>query len=97
MEDALGQIDLFQVTDIGEPTVSQMEGVLDNITRRVNRFGTEEPIIQIFGDDRIIVQLPGASGSTTEVGFAEPVDDNSGPEGRAHGRRILGYLDRAGG
>ena len=75
MEDALGQIDLFQVTDIGHPTASQMEGVLDNITRRVNRFGTEEPIIQIFGDDRIIVQLPGASGSTTDIGFGEPVDD----------------------
>ncbi len=75
MEDALGQIDLFQVADIGHPTPNQMEGVLDNITRRVNRFGTEEPIIQIFGEDRIIVQLPGASGSTTEIGFAEPVDD----------------------
>ena len=75
MEDALGKIDLFQVTDIGHPTASQMEGVLDNITRRVNRFGTEEPIIQIFGDDRIIVQLPGASGSTTDIGFGEPVDD----------------------
>ena len=75
MEDALGQIDLFQVADIGHPTPNQMEGVLDNITRRVNRFGTEEPIIQIFGEDRIIVQLPGASGSTTEIGFAEPVED----------------------
>ena len=75
IEDALGQVDRFQVTDIGNPTSSQMEGVLDNITRRVNRFGTEEPIIQIFGDDRIIVQLPGASGSTTEITFAEPVDD----------------------
>ena len=77
IEDALGQVDLFQVTDIGHPNVSQMEGVLDNITRRVNRFGTEEPIIQIFGEDRIIVQLPGASGSTTELSFAEPVDDVS--------------------
>ena len=75
IEDALGQVDLFQVTDIGHPDASQMAGVLDNITRRVNRFGTEEPIIQIFGDDRIIVQLPGASGSTTDLAFAEPVDD----------------------
>ena len=74
IEDSLGQISLFQVTDIGEPTFDQMEGVLDNITRRVNRFGTEEPIIQIFGDDRIIVQLPGASGSTTDLVFSEPVD-----------------------
>ena len=74
IEGALGQISLFQVTDIGEPTLDQMEGVLDNITRRVNRFGTEEPIIQIFGDDRIIVQLPGASGSTTDLVFVDSVD-----------------------
>ena len=75
IEDALGQVDLFQVTDIGHPDASQMAGVLDNITRRVNRFGTEEPIIQIFGEDRIIVQLPGASGSTTDLSFTDPVDD----------------------
>ena len=75
IEDALGQVDLFQVTDIGHPDASQMQGVLDNITRRVNRFGTEEPIIQIFGEDRIIVQLPGASGSTTELTFTDPVND----------------------
>ena len=75
IEDALGQVDLFQVTDIGHPDASQMQGVLDNITRRVNRFGTEEPIIQIFGEDRIIVQLPGASGSTTDLSFPDPVGD----------------------
>ena len=75
IEESLGQVSLFQVTDIGNPSPDQMEGVLDNITRRVNRFGTEEPIIQIFGDDRVIVQLPGASGSTTDLVFAEPVDD----------------------
>ena len=55
-----------------------MEGVLDNITRRVNRFGTEEPIIQTFGEDRVIVQLPGASGSSTNIvagaGTATPED-----------------------
>ncbi len=75
IEDTLGQVDLFQVTDIGHPDAAQMQGVLDNITRRVNRFGTEEPIIQIFGEDRIIVQLPGASGSTTDLAFTDPVDD----------------------
>ena len=74
IEEALGQVSVFQVVDIGNPTPDQMEGVLDNITRRVNRFGTEEPIIQIFGDDRVIVQLPGATGSTTDIVFAEPVD-----------------------
>jgi len=51
-----------------------MQGVLDIINRRVNLFGTEEPIIQTFGKDRIIVQLPGASGSITEVEFTESVD-----------------------
>ena len=69
----LGEVELFQVTDITPPTQDQMNGVLDNITRRVNRFGTEEPIIQIFGEDRIIVQLPGASGSTSEISFVDPV------------------------
>ena len=73
LAEQFGEISLFQVSDIGEPTRDQMEGVLDNINRRVNRFGTEEPIIQIFGDDRIIVQLPGASGSVSEIRFAEPV------------------------
>lgn len=75
IEESLGQISVFQVTDIRDPSPDQMEGVLSNITGRVNRFGTEEPIIQIFGEDRIIVQLPGASGSTTDLVFTEPVDD----------------------
>ncbi len=74
IEEALGQVSLFQVTDIENPTLDQMEGVLKNITARVNRFGTEEPIIQIFGEDRIIIQLPGASGSTTDLVFTDPVD-----------------------
>ena len=75
IEESLGQVSVFQVIDIRDPTPDQMEGVLTNITGRVNRFGTEEPIIQIFGDDRIIVQLPGASGSTTDLVFTELVDD----------------------
>ena len=75
IEESLGPVSVFQAVDIGEPTPDQMAGVLGNITARVNRFGTEEPIIQIFGDDRIIVQLPGASGSTSEVVFAEAASD----------------------
>ena len=70
--EAHGPITLFETCVIDKPTLDQMKGVLDNITGRVNRFGTEEPIIQIFGEDRIIVQLPGASGSVTEILFAEP-------------------------
>jgi len=73
LAEAHGNISLFRADTIGEPSVDQMQGVLDNITRRVNKFGTEEPIIQIFGDDRLIVQLPGASGSITEVTLADPI------------------------
>ena len=73
LAEAHGDISLFKADTIGEPSVDQMQGVLDNITRRVNKFGTEEPIIQIFGDDRLIVQLPGASGSITEVTLSDPI------------------------
>ena len=73
LAEAHGDISLFRADTIGEPSVDQMQGVLDNITRRVNKFGTEEPIIQIFGDDRLIVQLPGASGSITEVTLTDPI------------------------
>ena len=73
LAEAHGEISLFRADTIGEPSVDQMQGVLDNITRRVNKFGTEEPIIQIFGDDRLIVQLPGASGSITEVTLTDPI------------------------
>ena len=70
--EAIGPITLFESSVIGKPTQDQMKGVLDNITNRVNRFGTEEPIIQIFGEDRLIVQLPGASGSITDITLADP-------------------------
>jgi len=76
LEDDFGSLLSFQVTQIEEPTADQMAGVLDIITRRVNRFGTEEPIIQRFGDDRIIVQLPGATGSITRIGFTEPFPED---------------------
>ncbi len=80
LAEAHGDITLFQTSVIPEPTLDQMQGVLENITGRVNRFGTEEPIIQIFGDDRIIVQLPGASGSVTNIGLAEPDPEAPAPE-----------------
>lgn len=90
LAEAHGEISFFQTRVIAEPTLDQMEGVLDNITRRVNRFGTEAPIIQIFGDDRIIVQLPGASGSITEIALAEPAPDVEVDE------QLLGLLAEAG-
>ena len=86
LESEVGPLSSFRVTDITDPTADQMEGVLDTISRRINLFGTEEPIIQRFGDDRIIVQLPGASGSITQLSFHEPV------EGEALGE-VLGEMD----
>ena len=70
----------FRINTIGAPDSDQMEGVLDIINRRVNLFGTDEPIIQRFGDDRIIVQLPGASGSVTEISFVQPAPEAADAE-----------------
>jgi len=72
LEERLGAITNFQVSNTTPPTSQQMEGVVEIINRRVNLFGTEEPIVQQFGEDRVIVQLPGASGSVMDVEFTEP-------------------------
>jgi preprotein translocase subunit SecD len=76
LEERFGPAQTFQATDTPNPTADQMEGVVDIINRRVNLFGTEDPIVQQFGDDRVIVQLPGASGSVTDVRFAQDVTDS---------------------
>jgi len=38
---------------------STMEGLRDVIERRVNIFGVTEPVVQVYGSDRIAVDLPG--------------------------------------
>ena len=74
LTDAIAEpVDLI-TDDTPPPTEEQMEGVLGIISNRVNLYGTEEPIVQRFGDDRIIVQLPGASGSVVSVEFTEDAD-----------------------
>ena len=50
--------------DTGESvavTEDQMESLKRTIERRVNGAGLGEPIIQILGDDRLLVQMPGVS------------------------------------
>ena len=74
LTEAIAEPVSFVNDDIPPPTDDQMEGVLSIISRRVNLYGTEEPIVQRFGDDRIIVQLPGASGSVINVRFAGDAD-----------------------
>ena len=72
LQDDVAPIELFKFSDTPNPTSDQMDGVLQIINRRVNLSGTEEPIVQRFGEDRIVVQLPGAGGSVTNVVFSEP-------------------------
>lgn len=74
LTDAIAEPVDFITDDTPPPTNDQMEGVLGIISNRVNLYGTEEPIVQRFGDDRIIVQLPGASGSVVSVEFVENAD-----------------------
>ena len=73
LEQNFGVAETYEVSETPLPTSDEMEGVLSIINRRVNLFGTEEPIVQQFGEDRIIVDLPGASGSVTTVEFVEPI------------------------
>jgi preprotein translocase subunit SecD len=44
-----------------QPTEDQIEGVISTIRRRVDAFGVTEPVIQLLGTDRILIQLPGIS------------------------------------
>ncbi|MEK7579628.1 MAG: protein translocase subunit SecD [Patescibacteria group bacterium] len=60
--DLLGGAHLVYQADLNsiEPSErdSAMEGVRGVIERRVNLFGVAEPVVQISGDNRLIVELP---------------------------------------
>jgi len=49
------QADLSTAQDKGEA----MQGLRDVIERRVNMFGVSEPVVEIQGQDRLVVELPG--------------------------------------
>ena len=53
------QGDLSQIGD--QSATDAMEGVRDVIERRVNLFGVSEPVVQVEGKDRVIVELAGIS------------------------------------
>ena len=42
-----------------DPTADEMQSLLRTIERRVNSAGLGEPILQLLGDDRLLIQLPG--------------------------------------
>ena len=77
LEDGLSSIDV-----VADPTPDQMQGVLDTIERRVNPLGVAEPVIQLMGSNRVLVQLPGISdveevkqliGQTARLEFRERI------------------------
>lgn len=49
------QADLSKVEDKAQA----MQGVRDVVERRVNLFGVSEPVVQVIGEDRLIVELAG--------------------------------------
>ncbi|MBI4202966.1 MAG: protein translocase subunit SecD [Chloroflexi bacterium] len=60
LEERVGAITAFTVIEHpAGATREQMEGVLNTVERRINPFGISEPVIQLMGEDRILVQLPG--------------------------------------
>ena len=89
----LGDVTSLVMNTTELPSSDQMDGALDIINRRVNLFGTDEPIIQRFGDDRIIVQLPGASGSVTVVQFFQAVPEPSDAAALGLALDVAGFED----
>ena len=57
--DLQGGVHLVYETVDPNPTVEQLEGVVEIIRTRVDQFGVAEPLIQTLGTNRIVVQLPG--------------------------------------
>lgn len=62
--DLLGGAHLLYEADLSKVQGSKsdaMNGIKDVIERRVNFFGVSEPVIQVSGDNRLIVELAGIS------------------------------------
>lgn len=62
--DLLGGTHLVYQADLSKvagSTADAMQGVRDVVERRVNLFGVSEPVVQISGNDRLIVDLAGIS------------------------------------
>src|SRR3989344_3002593 len=88
--DLLGGVHLAYQADLsqlaGQSSEDAMAGVRDVIERRVNLFGVSEPVVQIEGKDRLIVELAGINdvqeaigliGSTPFLEFRELSDDTA--------------------
>lgn len=78
------QADLTKI--IGSPA-DAMQGVRDVVERRVNLFGVSEPVVQVSGQDRLIVDLAGIKdvnqaiqliGQTPFLEFKTPLPETQG-------------------
>jgi preprotein translocase subunit SecD len=67
----------------GPPSADQMAATRDIIEQRVNALGVTEPVVQVSGGDRIVVELPGirepekAIQAFGQVGFLEIISTGS--------------------
>jgi len=59
--DLQGGVNLVYQADVSmvEDKSGAMQGLRDVIERRVNMFGVSEPVVQIQGNDKLLVELPG--------------------------------------
>lgn len=61
--DLKGGVHLEYEADLSQVKQNEREGAMnglrDVIERRVNIYGVTEPIVQIYGSDRVVVELPG--------------------------------------
>ncbi len=64
----VGAVSAFQMIR-NDPDTERMEGVVDTIERRVDAFGITEPSVQLFGEDRVLVQVPGVEDTFIDVVF----------------------------
>ena len=87
--------------ELGEsipPTKTQMDALIKTIERRVNSSGLGEPIIQLLGDDRLLIQLPGITdperaksliGETARLEFKHRYTDASDPVDKTINEGVL--------
>ena len=68
VSEQVGTLSAFEMLR-NDPDTERMEGVIDTIQRRVDAFGITEPSVQLFGEDRVLVQLPGVEDTRIEVAF----------------------------
>ncbi|MBI2887336.1 MAG: protein translocase subunit SecD, partial [Chloroflexi bacterium] len=89
--DLQGGTDIVLEADLSKVAVGEearaLEGVRQIIERRINAFGVTEPLIQLQGNNRVSIQLPGVKdvqeakaliGKTAQLDFREQAVDASG-------------------